>query len=50
MTIFEGRLMIGFSHVINLYEINKDPRTINKLFNGISNVHIDEMSKFERIS
>lgn len=50
MNIFDGRLMIAYSHVINLYEINRDPRTITKLLNGISNVHFDQIIKFERIS
>ena len=50
MTIIDGRLMVCYNHLINLYEINKDPRTITRLLNGISNVHFDEISKFERIS
>lgn len=50
MSIFEGKLMLGYSHAINLYEINKDPRTITRLLNGVSNVHVDEMNKMERIS
>lgn len=41
MIMFDEKLMLAYNHVLNLYEINQDPRTINKLINGISNVHFD---------
>jgi hypothetical protein len=45
MTVLDGKLMLSYNHIVNLYETNKDPRTITKLLNGISNVHVDEIAK-----
>ena len=39
MSIWNGNLMIAYKHKLNLYEINRDPRTIARKMNGISTSH-----------
>ena len=39
MNIWNGKLMAAYKHVLNLYEINRDPRTIVRQLNGISTSH-----------
>lgn len=39
MEVWNKKLLIAYKHAINLYEINRDPRTIERLLNGISNTH-----------
>ena len=49
-SIHEGRLLVCANHIINLYEINQDPRTIMRLVNGISNNHLEPAVGLHRLS
>lgn len=40
----DGWLLVGDSSGINLYETNKDPRSLKSSLNGISNPHISILS------
>ena len=50
MNIWNGKLMAAYKHVLNLYEINRDPRTIVRQLNGISTSHFQEIQHIMRIS
>lgn len=39
--IYLDKLMIVFESGVNLYDINVDPRVIDRMMNGIANWHLD---------
>jgi hypothetical protein len=39
--IRENSLLVVFGHVVNIYQINQDPRTITKVINGATTNHLE---------
>ena len=41
--IIEDKLQVFSGHTLNIYNINKDPRTIKHLINGVSSNHLKSL-------